>query len=489
MTKTADDHGRIVMAAIIPDRRDLLDVALSHIVPQHFTDPILRTIFAVMERFAEQTGGILRRDALEQILYAKKDPGTLALYLETFDALTDQYVDDVDFRWSLRQIRELAAERETRAALTEGMEILTRGGTDDAGNEVRGHLESRTHILTRFAEIDRELSMQDAPEGDMTKEYEEMMEDYAKRKELHISGRNRGIMVGVPSLDAKIGGLQPGELDLIVGYSSSGKTTFACGQLAWSAAIEQGKNVVIATTETLRPQVRRKILSRHSTLPQFGLAKGLNNRDIKNGTLTEDEENALREVARDLTHNPNYGRLYIAQVPRGATISTLEARLYRIQRQFPIDLCVIDYLALLRADARRSSDREELNGIIKNAKQLATTFDDGRGVPVISPWQVNRASRDAARAAGYYTTMALAESAEATNSADVIVSLLEPEENNDRYADLRFQILKNRDGETSGLIEVQCDYGTGEFTERTAQSLMDFSGGQGDALYNSLLEM
>lgn len=490
MPKSADDHGRVILAAIIPARRDLLDLALSRIVPEHFTDTVLRNIYRSLEGYLEQAGAILPVDALQELLErAGRDPGTVALHVETYQSLAQTSVDDSDFRWSLVQIRELAAERDTKAALTEGMEVLTRGQADAKGDVLRGHQHARTAVMQRFAEIDRELSMQDAPEGDMTSEYEEMLLDYSKRKELHLSGRSRGILVGVPALDNKIGGLQPGELDLVVGYSSSGKTTFACGQIAWSAAVEQGKNVVIATTETLRPQVRRKILARHSVLPQFNLPRGLNSRDIKNGTLTNEEEAALQTVVHDLTHNSSYGKLYIAQVPRGATISTLEARLYRIQRQFPIDLCIVDYLALLKPDNKRTSLREELDGIIKGGKQIATTFDDGRGVPVISPWQVNRMSRDRALTAGYYTTMALAESAEATNSADVIISLLEPEENNDRYVDLRFQILKNRDGETSGLIEVHCDYATGRFSERQGGSLSSFSAHNDVGVLESLLDM
>lgn len=165
----------------------------------------------------------------------------------------------------------------------------------------------------------------------------------------------------------------------------------------------------------------------------------------------------------------------------------MEARLLRVRRQFPVDLLVIDYLALLRSERRRESDREELGSIIKAAKQLATTFDDGRGVPVISPWQVNRSSKEAAAKAGMYTTAALAETAEATNSSDVIVSLLEPEDNTSRFADLRAQVLKNRDGETHNSIPLMVDYATSMFRDKQEVQAAAADGGPGGNSFESLL--
>jgi replicative DNA helicase len=483
----AEQHGANILAAIIPSRRDLLDQALQKLVKEHFTDVVHRNIFLLLGNYVDRTGAVLPAGALQEILsQSGKDAGSIAQHVETYEGLVEQRVDDSDFKWSILQLRDLAADRDTQSAITESMQILTRGAKDDAGNDLKGHLEARNHAMSRFSSIERSFNLQDSPEGDMTNEREEMLQDYADRKSLHLSGRSVGVLSGVPMLDNLTSGFQPGELDLIVGYSSSGKTSFACGQLAWAAAVEQGKNVVIATTETLRPQVRRKLVSRHSLLPSFELPRGLNSRSLKDGTLTQDEESVLQEVTRDLTHNPNYGKLYIAQVPRAATISTLESRLYRIQRKFNIDLIVIDYLALLKADTRRNSLREELDGIIKGGKAIATTFNDGQGVPVVSPWQVNRKSRDDALKLGYYTTMSLAESAEATNTPDIIISLLEPAENNDRYCPLSLQILKNRDGETTSPMEIIADYATSSFKEKAVSSAAELTG-ISDGGFNDLL--
>ena len=257
-------------------------------------------------------------------------------------------------------------------------------------------------------------------------------------------------------------------------------------QAAWSAAIEQKKNVVFLTTETLRPQVARKVIARHSKMSLFDLPMGLNTRDLKAGTLSPAHEEKYTEVVREFGSNPEYGKVYVAQVPRGSSIASIEQTLYRVQRQFHIDFVVMDYLALLRSDSKRPTTREELAAIMKEAKQVSTTFDDGRGVPFLSPWQVSRLSRENAEKIGMYTSASLSETAEATNSADVIVSLLAPTDNTDRHAEVTMQVLKNRDGETANGIIVEVDYATSSFRGRNSVPT-SFGGGSSQGGLGSLL--
>ncbi len=463
---SATEHAEKLLAAIIPDRRDLLDRALRHLTTEHFTDPVHRNLFVLLERYAEVTGAIITRDALiDQLANTRADPGKVAQYGETYDLLATLPSDEADFRWSLTQLRDLAADRATRDALTKGMEILTRGVDTDKGETLRGHVEARTSVLQSFAEIDRTLSMMEAPEGDMRAEADDILADYALAEANHLHGRAAGVPFGIPQLDDKLGGVRPGELALIAGYTSEGKTSLVV-QLAWNAAVT-GHNVVVLTTETLRSQVRRRIISRHSCVEEFGIVAGstvgLNSKHVKDGTLTERQKAQLSAVVSDFTRNPGYGSCYIVQVPRQASISYIEAKLVRIQRQLDIQLVIMDYLALLKPDRKRQSDREELGNILKEAKQLATTFNDGAGVPFISPWQVNRTNREIAERTGCYTAQALSETAEASNSPDVIVTLLAPLDNDKRICPIRMQILKARDAEKANNIEISVDYATSRF--------------------------
>jgi len=192
--------------------------------------------------------------------------------------------------------------------------------------------------------------------------------------------------------------------------------------------VAQGRNVVYFTSETLRHQVVNKLVSRHSRHPKYAqeLPDGLDSAKIRAGTLSGPEVAQFSEVLTDFTSNEEYGKCYVAQLPFGATVGTVAARLSRIGHMFPVHLCVIDYVQLLRADRRRDASHEEASQMVKDVKAIAATFSGGVGVPVISPWQVSRAGRDRALKEGGYSGVDLAGTAEAFNTPDVVFSLLEP---------------------------------------------------------------
>jgi replicative DNA helicase len=461
----AREHGAFVLGAIVPGRRDLLEKATRVLTTEHFVATEQQMLFGLLTQYHDRVGGVLTQGALDD-LTARIDVGRAAIYREAYLGYAESSVGDEQFEWSLDQLRELASERATSEAIVNAMEIL-RTGQEVDGEPLKGAEDARSYLSLSLGQIDRQMTMQAAPEGDVRAEEKDILSDYQTRKEIALSGASRGVLFGVDALDQKIGGLQRGEVVLIAGYSSDGKTTLLT-QLAWSAAIEQGKNVVFFTTETLRDQVRRKILARHSMLEQFGLhaTGGINSYDIKNGTIPEPLEDRFREIVSDFTNNPDYGTVYIKQVPRGASLTYLEQSLASLERKFGVDLVCMDYLALLTSERKRGTTREELAAIMKDSKQIATSFGGGKGVPLVSPWQVSRAAREKAADAGKYTSASLSETAEATNTADLIVGLLAPIDNSERRVQVDMQILKNRDGPTANDLRVDVDYGTSWFRSR-----------------------
>ena len=71
-----------------------------------------------------------------------RDVGTVALVGEVCDSLAVTQVAESDFRWSLEQIRSWPLSGRL-SALTESMEILRRGATDEHGERVQGHQDAR----------------------------------------------------------------------------------------------------------------------------------------------------------------------------------------------------------------------------------------------------------------------------------------------------------------------------------------------------------
>jgi replicative DNA helicase len=325
-------------------------------------------------------------------------------------------------------------------------------------------------VLGGLAEVERDAGLTESPEGDARHETDDVLAAYAHAKEKRLKGEAPGILFGIGELDEKLpGGMLPGELLIVAGWTSAGKTSW-CVQQAWDAAVMQGKNVVYLTTETLRPQVRTKLVCRHSRLDKFGLPQGINDRDVRAGWLDERGERAFQAVLSDFGACPDYGRCYVVQVPRRGTISSVEARLNAISRQFRPDLVIIDYLGLLYPDRpkRESGVREDMSGILKDSLQLAASSNNSDGVPVISPWQINRSGRAGMKEAGGYALENMAETQEVANTASMVLALVDPPKDSSRgrAVPIEASVLKNRGGERNFTVQLTADFATSYFACR-----------------------
>lgn len=466
---TASDHARAIFSAIVPDRRDLLETVLTELSEEHFpTDGDARwaAFFRMFKWYYEFNSEVLSKHTIEGI--TKELPSSEShkkvLFETTYDTLEAQHVSDADFKWALYQLKQIYATNTTKAVLAQGVTIITKGVEDSKGNELKGHEAAREYVMAQLGVIDQRLTVQEAPDADVREEEEEFLQEYESRKTSHQAGEYSGIEFGIPKLDQMLGGLQPGELDLILGYASAGKSSLCC-QLSWNAAVMQRKNVVYVTTETIRTQIRRKLISRHSRLSKFGIEEGLNSLNLKRGDLTPHEEEKLKEVMHDFSHNESYGKLRVMQASDSLTVTSLNVRLQAIQREFPIDLVVVDALYILKPEVRRKTEREELNEKIQQAMVLSKTFNNGAGIPLVSPWQASRAAKEKAEREKQYDMSALAETAYAERFTDNVVGLLEPPGVQGRYKTLSVSGVKVRDGERYSNFDVDADYATCYFAD------------------------
>jgi replicative DNA helicase len=462
----ASDHGKTILSGIIGySSLKALDYALLRLNPDYFDDRVQQNLFILLQRYADQHRGIPSRAALADMLRNEK-PGTALMYQEYYDALAAVQPPFDAFSHSIAMLRDLAFDRRSRAALTKGYEILGEGLWEDKA-WLQGHAAARSWVLGEFAAVERDAATEAGKaEGDMRGEEEEILGVYAKAQALRVQGLAPGVEFGIPDLDARLpGGTLPGELCMVVAWTTAGKTSW-CVNWSWHAAVMQHKNVVIFTTETLRPQVRVKLLSRHSRHPKFGMTEGIDSRRIRAGTVQD--ESAFRQVLKDLTEAEDYGQLYIAQVPRGGTMGAIEGRLAAIARTFHPDLVIIDYLQLLRPDVvRRDAAGHEVYGnVVKAAKELAIDYE----VPVVSPWQVSREGRRELKSTGGYGLQHLSLSAEASNTSDIVLGLadLEADTTGGKRVELDLEVMKNRDGERGAVIQLTADFRTSYFGLRAA---------------------
>lgn len=444
------DLGSSVLSRIFPSNREALTHARERLTPEHFSDGIEKVFFSLLDNYADRYNDVLPGDYLKDLLERRKiEPGKVVLYTEVYDTYCKRQVSESAFRYAVDGLLDDLAQKKTGAAFAVGYDILEKGAVVD-GETLKGHEAARQYFTRVTNEIETALDAEDAPEGDVREEADVFMREYEERAK---NGVSNGILSGINSLDLSTNGLQNGELCLVAAYTNEGKTQMVT-QWAWHASVMQGKNVYFATSETVRNQVWRRIIARHSRLPQFGLPNGLNVKNIKDGTLDSDEYAVMVDVLEDLK-NPDYGKLFISQIPRNGTLTFMFNRIHRQQKLWNVDLAICDYLPLLKPEVRRGNEREEFNDIIRNTKSTITAFDHGRGLPFISPWQIRREDYKLAVNSGGYTIGSLSDTSEAEKSADLIVSLLRP---SPTANEATVQALKARDAAIMAPAPVYLDY-------------------------------
>lgn len=449
------DYRAIVLSRIFPHRLEALEYAAERLTLDHFTgkqdtQALQRSLWAILVDYWSRYREVFPASYLTDLLQQNGVESSKILVLSNlYDSYCETEVSDGEFRAAVDQLRDYLDRYQTGAALTVAYDILERGITGEDGEKVYGHQAAREFFLREIAEIEERDVNDEAPEGDIRDEADRLVRMY---EEVHGSEEIRGIEFGIPYLDSQTSGVQPGELCLIAAYSSEGKSQ-VCAQQAWHASVVQQRGVFFATTETVRDQTIRRILARHSRDPKFGLPNGLNSRDILKGSLSDIERRKYFDVIEDFSSTA--AMCHISQMPAKATVDFVASRATRVNRSNRVDLILIDYLQLFEAPGRSRGEREDYNQILRSSKRLAASFDNGRAVAVVSPWQINKQAYKEALEAQSYTLASLADTSEAEKSPDLVITLLRPSEESHLG---KMQGLKLRDSPKIPPFDVEVDY-------------------------------
>ncbi|MDD2774580.1 MAG: replicative DNA helicase [Gallionella sp.] len=183
-----------------------------------------------------------------------------------------------------------------------------------------------------------------------------------------------GTATGFADLDRMTSGLQPGDLVIVAGRPSMGKTAFSIN-IAENVALDSKLPVAIFSMEMGGAQLAMRML---------GSVGNLNQHDLRTGRLQDDDWGRLTQALGKLNDAPIH-------IDESAALSALEvrARARRLHRQNNgLGLIVIDYLQLMSGSAGKSNENRatEISEISRSLKSLAKELH----VPVIALSQLNR---------------------------------------------------------------------------------------------------
>ena len=194
-----------------------------------------------------------------------------------------------------------------------------------------------------------------------------------------LSNKSDGLIgssTGFKDLDNKLQGLQKGDLVVVAGRPSMGKTSFAMN-IAENVLLDDDSNgaVLIFSLEMPGESLTTRLLS--------GMTK-LNQHNVRSGMLKDDELRILLQQSEKLKNMPLW-------IDDSSILSPMELRakarrLARTEKD-GLSLIVVDYLQLMQLPLSIENRVNQISEISRSLKSLAKELN----VPVIALSQLNRA--------------------------------------------------------------------------------------------------
>ncbi len=188
--------------------------------------------------------------------------------------------------------------------------------------------------------------------------------------------KNPGSVTGVPSglreLDKLTSGFQPGELIIVAGRPSMGKTALALS-FARNAAIDYKIPVGIFSLEMSNDALAMRLLTAESRVDSHL---------VRSGILPKEQWRNLSMSVGNLADAP----IFLDDTP-AMGITELRAKSRRLKSEKDVKLLVVDYLQLMKGPQNVESRQQEISQISQSLKALAKEIN----VPVLALSQLSRA--------------------------------------------------------------------------------------------------
>jgi replicative DNA helicase len=377
-----------VLGSMIVDPRCIGDV-IELLSREAFYHPGHQLVFdAVIALFEKNRGegidGFLVRDELGR-------RGQLAVIggTEYLQRIVDTVPSSANVVYYAKIVREKLMLREMITAATD----ILNSAYDDSG-DAEEKLDGAERRV--FAVADKRITNSAQPLKDLVTRAYEIIE---KREGTHVTG----LPTGYYELDDLTCGLQNGEMIIIAGRPSMGKTTLALN-IAEHIGVVERIPLAIFSLEMGRQQLAERFLCSYS---------GVDSQLVRKGLLSTEHYQKLVEACGTVSEAP----IYIDDTS-GLTPLELRAKARRLRSTHQIQCLLLDYLQLMGLGSGQVESRQqEISTISRYLKSLARELN----VPVVVLSQLNRAPEGRE---GHRPRMSdLRESGSIEQDADVVMLL------------------------------------------------------------------
>jgi replicative DNA helicase len=272
---------------------------------------------------------------------------------------------------NIRRYGEIVRERSIMRKLAEVGGEIASSAYNPTGRDAAQLLDEAESKVFEIAEAGSKGKQGFLPMPPLLTQVVERIETlYARDNTSDVTGT----ATGFADLDRKTSGLHPGDLIIVAGRPSMGKTAFSIN-IAENVALDSKLPVAIFSMEMGAAQLVMRMI---------GSVGKLNQQDLRTGKLQDDDWGRLTQALGKLNDAPIY-------IDESAALSSLDlrARARRLHRQNSgLGLIVVDYLQLMSSNVGKASENRatEISEISRSLKALAKELQ----VPVIALSQLNR---------------------------------------------------------------------------------------------------
>lgn len=308
---------------------------------------------------------------------------------------------------SSANVKHYATIVRERAVLRELLGVCNSVSQDvfeETAREVADHLDKAEMRMLGVAEkFSRSRPSFSKMSDLMLASYKELEKRYAEKSSI------TGVATGFKDLDTITAGMQRGDLIIVAGRPSMGKTAFSMN-LAQNAAVRGDETQVVAvfSLEMSSQQIAMRMLACEARVDMSHL---------RTGRFSAEDWRKLAHSSGSLAE----ASIFVDDTP-GISVLELRSKCRRLKREAGrLDLVLIDYVQLM--SGREGSERreQEISEITRSLKGLAKELD----VPVIALSQLNRSLE--ARADKRPMMSDLRESGAIEQDADVIMFIYRDE--------------------------------------------------------------
>ncbi|KDP84422.1 replicative DNA helicase [Cupriavidus basilensis] len=270
---------------------------------------------------------------------------------------------------NIRRYAEIVRERSVLRKLVTAADDIASAAFAPKGREVRELLdEAESKVFAIAEEGSRGQKGFQEIQPLLTQVVERIDELYHRDSSTDVTG----VPTGFIDLDRMTSGMQAGDLIIVAGRPSMGKTAFSLN-IGEHVAVEQGLPVAVFSMEMAGTQLAMRMLGSVGRLDQHRLRTGR--------LLDEDWPRLTHAIQR-----MNDAQLFIDETPALSSME-LRARSRRLARQCgQLGLIIIDYLQLMSGSGGGENRATEISEISRSLKGLAKELN----CPVIALSQLNR---------------------------------------------------------------------------------------------------